>query len=374
MSKTLWKSREYAKSVVSLITKPKRVFCLITIIAMFSTSFVFSSCSVSDLTTESSEEFEEVSTSVSANNLKPEITVEQFITESILTKFNEITKGFYFDYERKSNDLVFDCSNFTNSLIGCVVCDLNNDGKDDILSVTLEKHNKDFDDQGEIDTVFINRTPYIYNNGKYIEKSGWANRIKVATNHQTIIFQFAIVDGMQDFKGLAESSAEDNDYMVYNEKYPPYYSVENSLGDYETMMSLTKYEDESFSTVLGYQERISHVSCMPEAEHISYFDTKNGESLFSSGVTGVTTGSDMPAPEFKYETSGKFESEEQAIEYINQSLKKYNMDKYMLKPYSWEDRYNNSLVLDEPKDKSCSFKIIGESIDENKSRCYIELL
>lgn len=67
---------------------------------------------------------------------------------------------------------------------------------------------------------------------------------------------------------------------------------------------------------------------MPEAEHITYFDTQTGEKLYSAGVTNVLTGSDMPSPEFKTEKSGTCDTEQDAIEEINQRLEKYNLGNY----------------------------------------------
>lgn len=377
MSKTLRKSRSFARRFVSVSAKPRREVCLISIIAMLSISFVFSSCSASDLTTESENEFDEVLTSASENNLIPEISAEQFIKENILPNYQDIGKGVYLEWEIEYNDVVFDCNNFQNTIIGWIVGDLNNDNSNDILTISLEKHNKEFDKNGEKNTVFVHRTPYIYENGNFLKKTAWSKKLFEGylsiSNHISMDYRYAMVSETGN-NYLAESVTIENDSAVYSEEYPPYYSAENSLGDYETDMSLIKYEDENFSTLFGYHERISHVSCMPEAEQISYYDTKNGESLFFSGVTGVTTGSDMPAPEFKYETSGKYESEEQAIGCINQSLSEYGMKKYQLLPYSWVDRYDNSLVLDEPKNKSCSFKLTGETISKTKRKCFVELI
>ena len=134
-----------------------------------------------------------------------------------------------------------------------------------------------------------------------------------------------------------QSKTIDDDSVFYSTKYLPYYSAENSLGNFNIQFLVRKYVDENFLKKFGYQEQIGHISGMPEAEHITYFDTQTGEELYSAGVTSVLTGSDMPSSEFKTEKSWTYGTEQEAIEEINQRLEKYNWSKYNLDLFSWKD-------------------------------------
>lgn len=337
---------------------------------------MFSSCSSKELATVSQNNIE---SEQSVEEKKEEISVDQFINNELLQEYEQVSDDAYLEWkiDIDSNEVYFDCDNFKNTLIGWIGADLDNDSKDDLLTISLEKHNKDFDVDGEDNSIFIHLTPYIYENGIYIKKPDLSYKLfglcLSISDNITIEYRYAVMPDKAGQSLIIQSETVDDDSVVYSIKYPPYYSAENSLGNFNTQFLVRKYVDENFLQQFGYQEQIGHISGMPEAEHITYFDTQTGEELYSAGVTSVLTGSDMPSPEFKTEKSGVCDTEQEAIEEINQKLEKYNLSKYKLGLFSWKDRYNNSLILREPQNISCSFKLVGKTVSENKRYCYIEI-
>lgn len=338
---------------------------------------MFSSCSSKELTTVSQNNTE---SEQSVDEKKEEISVDQFIKNELLQEYEQVSNDSYLKWEIdiNSNEVYFDCDNFKNTLIGWIDADLDNDSKDDLLTISLEKQNKDFDVNGEENAIFIHLTPYIYKNGTYIQKPDLSYKLfglcLSISDNITIEYRYAVVPDKAGQSLIVQSETIDDDSVVYSTKYPPYYSAENSLGSFNTQFLVRKYVNEDFVDQLGYQEQIGHISGMPEAEHITYFDIQTGEELYSAGVTSVLTGSDMPSPEFKTEKSGSCGTEQEAIEEINQRLEKCNLSKYKLDLFSWKDRYNNSLFLREPQNISCSFKLVGKTVSENKRCCYIKII
>ena len=176
--------------------KQIKFFYFYAFVAVLSISFVLTSCSVSDLTTihEKIKETDSMS-STDANSTESKITIEQFVKESILPNYDEISTGFCFELEQNKNQLIFDCNNFKNAIVGWIVCDINNDGENDILTITLEKHNRKFDEDKEIDTIFVSRTPYIYEDGNYIKHTGWSKRLLEyylsISEHLSMVYKYA---------------------------------------------------------------------------------------------------------------------------------------------------------------------------------------
>lgn len=337
---------------------------------------VFSSCSSKELATVSQNNIESEQT---VQEKKNEISVDYFIKNELLQEYEQVSNDMYLEWEIDidSNEVYFNCNNFKNILIGWINADLDNDSKDDLLTISLEKQNKDSDADEEENAIFIHMTPYIHKNSTYIKAPDLSYELfglySSISDNITVEYRFAVVPDKAGQSLIIQSETADDDSVVYSTKYPPYYSAENSLGNFNTQFLVRKYVDENFLQQFGYQEQIGHISGMPEAEHITYFDTQRGEELYSAGVTSVLTGSDMPSPEFKTEKSGVCDTEQEAIEEINQRLEKYNLSKYKLNLFSWKDRYDNSLILREPPNISCSFKLVGKTVSENKRCCYIEI-
>ena len=123
---------------------------------------MFSSCSSKELATVSQNNIE---SEQSVEEKKEAISVDQFINNELLQEYEQVSDDAYLEWkiDIDSNEVYFDCDNFKNTLIGWIIADLDNDSKDDLLTISLEKHNKDFDVDGEDNSIFIHLTPYICN-------------------------------------------------------------------------------------------------------------------------------------------------------------------------------------------------------------------
>lgn len=255
--------------------------------------------------------------------------------------------------------------------------DLNNDDVDDIFTVTVEKDYSDYENTKTYDTIQLHYASYIARNGSFKKNSDISRKLFITylrlPKHSEIEYHFAIVPDTNGKSIIIRSSEFKDDSEIYSTSNPPYYSVEDSLGNINVFFEIERYKENDYDSPFGIQFSCDHISAMPEAESISYFDISNGESLYFNGVTQVSIDSDSPQPRFYSEKKGKFSSEKDALNSINKNLDSYGLSRYNLKPFSWDSKESNLLIVNEDNNISCSFKIVGNSDSNSKSGlCYIE--
>lgn len=335
---------------------------------------LLSSCNTKDIDFSATDFPQEQSESISSEI--PSKNLDTFLMENVLNKYNQLSSSVTLTYSVRSNQVYFDCDDFNNTLLGYIIGDINNDGNNDILALTLEKHNIDFEEDGEDNLILFHKRPYIYKSGSFEEAPDWSVSLFAPylsiSNHISIKKVFSIIPNGQKMV-LASSNTIYDDSSVYNDKYPPYYPPEDSLGTFSSSIELQEYKSGDFITTLGFQELISHTSGMPEAEHISYTDNLKNESLYCKGVYSVRTGSDMPTPEFETEDKGRFSNEQDALNVINRELSENGLSKYCLKSFSWNNKDTNSLILKENGLNTITVLVEGETIDNNKRCCHITI-
>ena len=227
------------------------------------------------------------------------------------------------------------------------------------------------------DTIQLHYASYIARNGSFKKNSDISRKLFITylrlPKHSEIEYHFAIVPDTNGKSIIIRSSEFKDDSEIYSTSNPPYYSVEDSLGNINVFFEIERYKENDYDSPFGIQFSCDHISAMPEAESISYFDISNGESLYFNGVTQVSIDSDSPQPRFYSEKKGKFSSEKDALNSINKNLDSYGLSRYNLKPFSWDSKESNLLIVNEDNNISCSFKIVGNSDSNSKSGlCYIE--
>ncbi len=348
---------------------------LLAIVCIFA-SIILSSCSKTQTDYKNAEENSDTVKTIETSQIENE-TVEDFLSDNILGKYSTETNNLELKYRVKNQEVYFDCSDFENTFLGHISGDLNNDGFDDIIIFTLEKHNINFEEDGEDNLILFHKRPFLFSNGKYVAAPDWSN--KIFTPYLSISSNIEIkntytFNDANSKSFLVHSNTIYDDSSVYSEEFPPYYSPENSLGQFNSIINVQDYDKEGgFITKLSFQEIVDHISGMPEAENISYTDNVSGESLYSKGVFEVITGSDMSEPEFKSEDTDTFSDEQDAINVINQKLKKFDLNKYCISPFSWDHKEENSLKLNENNENTFTIKLIGKNIDDSNRICYIEI-
>ena len=202
---------------------------------------------------------------------------------------------------------------------------------------------------------------------KSFTKAGARNYVTQTAVSQQIASLEKMAGGTQLERGNGEICLTELGEIVYE------YARE-MVQTHEVMLhEIERYKENDYDSPFGIQFSCDHISAMPEAESISYFDISNGESLYFNGVTQVSIDSDSPQPRFYSEKKGKFSSEKDALNSINKNLDSYGLSRYNLKPFSWDSKESNLLIVNEDNNISCSFKIVGNSDSNSKSGlCYIE--
>lgn len=298
---------------------------------------------------------------------------ENYLKYNIQNRYVGVTSKLTltYDVDVENNKVIFDCSDFENTLLGHIIGDLNNDDNNDILIFTLEKQNNDSKSDDE-NQIFLHQRAYLFKEGTFYEASDWwgtlFNPYLSIGNHTTIKNIYSMLPSNKGIV-LASSNTIFDDSSVYNTKYPPYYSPEDSLGTFHSIFRIQRYVNDEYELVLSYQELISHTSGMPEAEHVSYSNNVTGESLYSKGVYSVLTGSDMIEPEFEYEDKGQYSDENDALNVINNDLMSLGFEKYCIENFSWNKIDSNSLMLNESGDNAITIVLEGETLSGDYHRC-----
>lgn len=308
-----------------------------------------------------------------------EISAEDYLKSKIVPEYRMLDSKISLESnaDLKTKTVYFNCDKFKNILVGWIIADLNNDDVDDIFTVTVEKDYSDYENTKTYDTIKLHYASYIAGNGSFKKNSDISRKLFITylrlPKHSEIEYHFAIVPDTNGKSIIIRSSEFKDDSEIYSTSNPPYYSVEDSLGNINVFFEIERYKENDYDSPFGIQFSCDHISAMPEAESINYFDISNGESLYFNGVTQVSIDSDSPQPRLYSEKKGKFSSEKDALNSINKNLDSYGLSRYNLKPFSWDSRESNLLIVNEDNNISCSFKIVGNSDSNSKNGlCYIE--
>ncbi len=297
------------------------------------------------------------SNSNSDNLLKTnkKLTAQKYVEKVLLEEYQLAETNLTLNYKYIDGEPLVDCTDFQDTLLGYRIGDFNNDGDDDIYAVKLYKSSeKERDDNYgklEIESCVLMANDYGGFNDCYTRKEDLYYDYGDYTSlndHYQKTYQYTVYQTSDSKWYLIASDYIEDDRELYKDN-GPFYSIEDSIGDFNINFSLAEISNSGVSNALTIMRSIGHMGCMPKAENYSYNMGTNGgnaDKLFDGGVTGYSTSSVNPTPSFTYTNEGSCASESSACEKINTELDKYELQDYHLSTFKWEDRFENSLILD----------------------------
>ena len=304
------------------------------------------------------------------------VSAEQYFRSELCKDYyaaiNSTIKTLHYRYD--NGERQFDCSGFVNLILDHHVVDFDGNGKDDIVTFSLEIDDSKSlteDHYGNImlytrvyladeDTFKLyseSEKPFNENMSDYVKSEFDINVIKCTDNTYRIV-QYEWI--------------EDERKLYGDEK--PYYSPDDSVGDFADTAAIYSFREKGINEVLKIYRSVTHHKGMPEAESHGYFTAKNGgeyNTLFIGGITKVTTISGVDYPKLDEVISGEFQSESEACEAINEELKQIGLESYQLKPFKWDERLEG--YFSEPGEAPCCLSMTIDETNDSSGKLIIKV-
>ena len=294
---------------------------------------------------------------------------EPTIQKQTALDFLEEVKKYYRDaeqgeielnYKYVDGDRLFEYDKFENLLLGHIIADFNNDGEDDIFTLTLEKT-----EENESSDLKIFSRIYLWQADSTFKEFGtdYSSLKTDLGDHISYRSEYAMIENVDSRYNFVETVNIDNDKALYDEN--TYYSLDSSQGKHITRIMVHKVANKGFLYALGVERTIDHMMGMPEAEHNAYYmelDESSSKNLYSGGIRSITTGGDLIYPILEGTVTGSCQSEEDACSKINEQLTNLNLADLSISKFDWNSRYSNSFILSNLNIESIS---VSHSVSED---------